>query len=190
MEKAIKEVRLRDLRASDNEGKMIIEGYASVFDEVTDLGWCKEKVSRSAFENCDMSDVCMKYNHGDSKFIMARTRNGSLKLDVDTHGLKVSAELIDTQDNRDLYKMIQERLLEKMSFAFTVRLAEWDYETDLRDIKEIDKLYDVSVVDVPAYDGTEVYARSKEDYEKEKEAYRNRKQLELEKEKLKLKASI
>lgn len=190
MEKAIKEVRLRDLRASEDGEKMIIEGYAAVFDEVTDLGWCQEKVSRSAFENCDMSDVCMKYNHGDSKFIMARTRNGSLKLEVDTHGLKVRAELIDTQDNRDIYKMIQERLLEKMSFAFTVRLAEWDYDTDLRDIKEIDKLYDVSVVDVPAYEGTEVFARSKEDYEAEKQNYRNKKALELEKQKLIAKLSI
>ena len=179
MEKRIKEVRLTEVRALEDE-KMIVEGYAVVFDNETDLGYFKEIIDRQAFNGCDMSDVCMKYNHSDELLIMARTRNNSLQLFVDERGLKVRAELIDTTQNRDLYKMIQAQLLTKMSFAFTVAEEDWNYETDTRRILRIDKLYDVSVVDVPAYDATEIYARSKEQFEEEKRKYEK---LELEKKK-------
>ncbi len=179
MEKRVKEVRLTEVRALEDE-KMIVEGYAVVFDNETDLGYFKEIIDRNAFNGCDMSDVCMKYNHSDELLIMARTRNNSLQLLVDERGLKVRAELIDTTQNRDLYKMIQAQLLTKMSFAFTVAEEEMDYATNTRRILRIDKLYDVSVVDVPAYDATEIYARSKEQYEEEKRKYEK---LELEKKK-------
>lgn len=179
MEKRVKEVRLTEVRALEDE-KMIVEGYAVVFDNETDLGYFKEIIDRNAFNGCDMSDVCMKYNHSDELLIMARTRNNSLQLFVDERGLKVRAELIDTTQNRDLYKMIQAQLLTKMSFAFTVAEEDWDYETDTRRILRIDKLYDVSVVDVPAYEATEIYARSKEQFEEEKRKYEK---LELEKKK-------
>ena len=188
MEKAIKELRLKELRALDDE-KMIVEGYAVVFDSVTDLGWIKEVVDKNAFNGCDMSDVCMKYNHSNELLIMARTRNNSLQLIIDERGLKVRAELIDTTQNRDIYKMIQARLLTKMSFAFIVSEEEVDYETNTRRILRIEKLFDVSVVDVPAYESTEIYARNKEQYEEEKEQYQAGK-LELEKEKLKLLLSL
>ena len=178
MEKAIKEIRFAEMRALDSED-MIIEGYAAVFNQATDLGWCKEMIDSKAFEECDMKDCCLNYNHGQSKAI-ARTRNGSLELLVDAVGLKIRAKLIDTTEGIDIYKSIKEGLLDKMSFAFTVREEKWDYETDTRTITNIDKLYDVSIVDIPAYEGTSVFARSKEEYEKEKEKY---KKLQLEKKK-------
>ena len=62
----------------------------------------------------------MRYNHNDNVMIMARTRNKSLKLIKDEKGLKIEADLLDTQSNRDLYKGIQEGLIDKMSFAFNV----------------------------------------------------------------------
>ena len=189
MEKKIKEVRLKELRAlEDEQEKMIVEGYAIVFDEPTDLGYI-EIIERGALDNCDMSDVCMKYNHEDTTLIMARTRNKSLQLEVDDHGLKIYAELIDTVSNRDIYKSIKAGLLDKMSFAFTVDEAYWDTVDgrDIRRISGIGKLFDVSVVDVPAYDQTEIYARSKEVVEKEQEEYHK---LKFEKEKLLLGLSL
>ena len=166
MEKAIKEMRISELRAlQEDSDEMIVEGYAAVFEQETDLGWCKEIISRDAFNNCNMSDCVFKYNHNDNCLILARTRNKSLELLVDEKGLKIRAKLIDTTQCKDIYKMIQEGLLDKMSFAFSVKKQEWDYETDTRRITEISQLFDVSVVDVPAYDGTEIYARSKETYE-------------------------
>lgn len=189
MENSIKEIRLAEVRASeDSENKeMIVEGYAVVFNQITDLGWCKEIIDRNAFNGADMKDCVLKYNHNDSFLILARTRNKSLELSIDDHGLKIRAKLIDTTNNKDVYKMIKEGLLDKMSFAFTVAERKWDYETDTRTVLRISKLYDVSVVDVPAYDTTEIYARSKEQYEEEKRKY---KELKLEKEKLKLKLSL
>ena len=182
----MKELRLAELRAIEDE-QMIVEGYAVVFDSTTDLGWRKEVIDRNAFEGCDMSDVCMKYNHSDELLIMARTRNNSLQLFVDDRGLRIRAELIDTTQNRDLYKMIQSRLLDKMSFAFTVAEEEIDYDTDTRRILIIYKLFDVAVVDVPAYESTSIYARGKEQEEEEKRKYEEQKEqhkkLELEKKK-------
>lgn len=189
-ETKIKEIRLKELRASEptEDTKMIVEGYAIVFDEPTDLGYI-EVIERGALDNCDMRDVCLKYNHEDDFLIMARTRNKSLQLEVDEHGLKIRAELIDTSSNRDIYKSIQAGLLDKMSFAFIVSDASWDTVDgkDVRRIKGIEKLFDVSVVDVPAYDQTEIYARSKSVAEKEQEEYHK---LKLEKEKLLLQLSL
>lgn len=167
----MKELRIVELRAAEDTERMIVEGYAAVYDSVTNLGWINEVILPGAFDNTDMTDVCMKYNHSDELLIMARTRNNSLQLSVDEHGLKIYAELLDTTQNRDLYKMIRAGLLTKMSFAFTVAREEMDYDTDTRKILEIDKLFDVSVVDVPAYESTEIYARSKEEYEEEKRKY-------------------
>lgn len=187
MEKAVKEIRIAEMRALDSE-EMIIEGYAAVFNQETDLGWCKEVIDPKAFEECDMKDCCLNYNHGQGKAI-ARTRNGSLELIVDSVGLKMRAKLIDTTEGIDIYKSVKSGLLDKMSFAFTVKEEQWDYETDTRRIMNIDKLFDVSIVDIPAYEGTSIFARSKEQYEKEKEQHEANK-LELEKEKLKLLLSL
>ena len=188
MEKAIKEIRLVDMRASEDEG-MVVEGYAAVFDTVTDLGWMHEVIDRHAFDNADMSDIVMKYNHEDSVLPMARTRGGSLTFTIDDHGLKIRAKLPDTSVNKDIYTLIREGVLSKMSFAFTVKSEEYDYDTDTRKILEFDKIFDVSVVDVPAYETTEIYARSREDYEEEKRKYGERK-IAFEKQKLELMLSL
>ena len=188
MEKAVKEIRLVDMRATEDEG-MIVEGYAAVFDTVTNLGWMNEVIDRHAFDNADMSDIVMKYNHEDSVLPMARTRGGSLQFNIDDHGLKIRAKLPETSVNRDIYTLIREGVLSKMSFAFTVKSEEYDYDTDTRKILEFDKIFDVSVVDVPAYETTEIYARSKEEYEEEKRKYEEEK-IAFEKQKLELILSL
>lgn len=182
----MKEIRLIEMRALEDEG-MVVEGYAAVFDSVTNLGWINEVIDRNAFDNADMSDIVMKYNHENNVLPMARTRGGSLQFNIDDHGLKIRAKLPDTSVNRDIYTLIQEGVLSKMSFAFTVKSEEYDYDTDTRRILAFDKIFDVSVVDVPAYESTEIYARSKEEYEEEKRKYEEAKEqhrkLELEKKK-------
>lgn len=190
MEQRVKEVRLREVRATQTDPeKMSIEGYAIVFDESTELYDYTEIIERGALDNCDMRDVCLKYNHEDTYLIMARTRNKSLQLEVDDHGLKIYAELIDTVSNRDIYKSIQAGLLDKMSFAFVVSDATWDIVDgkDVRRITGISKLFDVSVVDVPAYDQTEVYTRSKNAVEEERKEFHD---LKLRKDKLLLLLSL
>lgn len=187
------EQRLIEFRAVDNdEGKMLIEGYAITFDKPAthEYGGYKftEVIKRGALDYTDMTDVPLRYNHNDSWCIMARTRNNSLQLIKDDAGLKIRAELIDTQSNRDIYKSIQEGLIDKMSFAFSVapKGDTWSYGQNetFREVTNIKKLHDVSVVDTPFYDTTSIYARSFELLES------NLKQLDsfdLQKRKLKLK---
>ena len=162
------ETRADGTEETVEENKMVLEGYPIVFNEQTligaeDSGWLEE-IDPHALDSADMSDTPLKYNHQDITPILARVRNGSLKLDVDDKGLHMRAELLDTQQNKDFYKMVQAGLLDKMSFAFNV--LEED-RNDLarpatRYIRKIGRLFDVSIVDVPAYQGTSLQARSKE----------------------------
>lgn len=163
------EQRIVEMRAVNNDDdKMIIEGYAIVYDRPATHKQGNRKftetICRGALDNTDMKDVPLIYNHNDTWCIMARTRNNSLQLIKDDIGLKIRAELIDTQSNRDIYKSIQERLIDGMSFSFTVadNGDEWSYgEVEItRNVRNIEKLYDVSVVDTPFYDTTNVFARS------------------------------
>ena len=163
-----KETRLAEVRLEDADNKMILEGYAIVYDEPTLIGdesyGFVESISRSAITDTAIKDVPMKYNHMDSFLIIARTKNGSLTLTSDDVGLKIRAELLDTQSNQDIFKMVKSGLLDKMSFAFVVSEQEWNRDGDIpkRYIRKIERLYDVSIVDTPAYDKTSIYARSLE----------------------------
>lgn len=158
-----------EMRKEDgaDDGKMIIEGYAAVFDSETLIGsedWgFFESIDKRAFEGANMKDVPLKYNHSDYVPILARTRNKSLELSVDDKGLFIRAELLDTSDSIDMYKRIKAGLIDKMSFAFTVKSEEiTEGRTPHRKITRFDRIFDVSVVDTPAYDDTSIYARSLE----------------------------
>ncbi len=194
----IKETRLADVKFEESEGKMTLEGYAIVFNQETLIGdeayGFVEEIDRRALENTLMKDVPMKYNHMDSFLIIARTKNKSLTLSVDNNGLKVHAELLDTQSNQDIYKMVRSGLLDKMSFAFTVEEQSWNKEGKIpkRTITKIGRLYDVSVVDTPAYDSTSIYARSLESMEVELKAMEleeQKKQVEVMKKKIRIKTN-
>lgn len=163
-------VELRKDDGADSD-KMVIEGYAAVFDSETLIGdraWgFYESIDKRAFEGADMKDVPLKYNHSDAVPILARTRNKSLTLSVDDKGLFIRAELLNTQDGRDMYERIKAGLVDKMSFAFTVKEDDVRYnkendEPPHRKILRFDRIFDVSVVDTPAYDDTSIYARSRE----------------------------
>lgn len=160
--------------ASENEeNKQLVEGYAAVFNQRTLIwesewsGWkYMEVIDRNAFEGADMSDTVFKYNHGDIAMVLARASNNTLTMNTDDKGLRISADIIDTNNGTDVYKLIKRGDLNKMSFAFTVKneRTESDRENKIytRTITAFDKIYDVAVVDFPAYDGTSIQARSKE----------------------------
>ena len=164
-----KETRFSTIAKRDGEedNKMVVEGYAIVFDEETLIGDEErgfiEVIDKNALANTNIKDVPFKYNHNDTTLILARTRNGSLSLEVDEKGLKIRAELIDTTSNVDIYKSIVAGLLDKMSFAFTVKSQSWDRSGKIpkRTITAIDRLFDVSVVDLPAYDQTSIQASAR-----------------------------
>ncbi|MDD3040783.1 HK97 family phage prohead protease [Bacteroides sp.] len=196
------ERRLIEIRAvSNEENKMLVEGYAITYNAPATHQYGRRKftetIRRGALDKTDMKDVPMRYNHNDNIMIMARTRNKSLKLIKDDTGLKIQANLLDTQSNRDLYKAIQEGLIDKMSFAFSVADGgdSWIFgeEETIREVHNIDRLYDVSAVDTPFYDSTSIYARSLElldGEEKRLEGLRKAEELEIMKLKIKMKGKV
>lgn len=154
-----KEIRKLDIqfRAEDTEdGKMEIKGYAAVFNSPETYEYT-EVIDSGAFDETDMSDVVLRYNHNDSFMVLARTRNKSLQLDVDDKGLMIDAVLQDDiTEHKNIYNAIKSGLIDKQSFAFTVEEDQYDYDTDTRTITKIGKLFDVSVVDQPFYNATDV----------------------------------
>ena len=194
-----KEIRKLDIqfRAEENEdNKMEIKGYAAVYDSPETYAYT-ELIAKGAFDESDMSDVVLRYNHNDSFMVLARTRNKSLDLKVDDKGLFMDATLQDDiTEHKNIYNAIKSGLIDKQSFAFTVEEDEYDYETDTRTITKIGKVFDVSVVDQPFYNDTDVSLASKNDdfmarreelrkeYEKEQEEKPTKEQLEKAKQEL------
>ncbi len=165
-----------------------VEGYAAVFESPTVLYSFdgvdfKETIERGAFDSADLRDVILNYNHAGK--VVARTRNKTLQLTVDDRGLLVRARLDGTEEGRKLYEEIRGGYLDKMSFAFSIEDAEFDRETRTRSIKKVQRLYDVSVVSLPAYEDTSISARSffSAVAEEERNALESAALLELEKQK-------
>ena len=164
------EVRVKESESEDEESYGV-EGYACTFNEPYELlNWgdyiVREQIDPHAFDECDMSDVIMQYDHAGRVF--ARNSNGTLQLEVDDHGLKMAADLGGTEIGRQLHEEIKGGYTNKMSFGFTISEDKREVTNDhdanvtivLRTITKIRKLYDVSAVSLPANDGTEISARS------------------------------
>ena len=163
----MKEIRKLDMqfRAVEDTEQMEIKGYAAVFNSPETYDYT-EVIDEKAFDETDMSDVVLRYNHNDSFMVLARTRNKSLNLSVDEKGLMIDATLQDDiTDHKNIYNAIKSGLIDKQSFAFTVEEDEYDYDTDTRTIKKIGKLFDVSVVDQPFYNSTDVSVARSENNE-------------------------
>lgn len=165
------ELRKREVREGE-EKNYIVEGYATTFEEAYELYRdgkyvVREMVSKEAFKDTDMTDVIFQIDHEGR--VYARTRNKSLSLEVDVHGLKTTTDLGLTESSRSVYEDIDKGLYDRMSFAFTVSKDSYTEEEmengDIivtRTILGIGKLYDVSAVSFPANPYTDISARSKD----------------------------
>lgn len=150
------------------EEKKVVEGYASTFNDpyvLWDDKWVtyREQISPKAFDETDMKDVIMQYDHHGRVF--ARITNGTLSVQPDERGLHIEADLGGTELGRQLYEEIRGGYTDKMSFGFTVskdeelRTEDEDGHVDiLRTITGIEKLYDVSAVSIPANPSTSIGA--------------------------------
>lgn len=154
-----------------DENRMIVEGYATTFNQPYELYAYDnrvviEQVDPHAFDECDMTDVIMQYDHQGRVF--ARTRNNTLTIRVDSKGLYIAADLGGTEEGRKLYQEIKDGYTDRMSFGFVVGLDNRTFTEDhdtgtvtvLRTILKIKKLYDVSAVSIPANDMTSISARA------------------------------
>ena len=158
-------------RAEEETEEKKVEGYATTFNEPyvlfeDDEVIFREQVGPNAFDNTDMSDVIMQYDHEGRVF--ARTGNNTLTVTPDEKGLFITADLGGTEIGRNLYEEIRGGYTDKMSFGFIVDKDE-ELRTDaedgrvdiLRTITGISKLFDVSAVSIPANNGTSISATTR-----------------------------
>ena len=180
MEMKKKEIRTIDItnlstRSDEETQTRTISGYAAVFNSPTRL-WedLDEVIAPGAFSRAiSSSDVRCLFNH-DWSNVLGRTKSGTLRLSEDERGLKFEVDLPDTTVARDLIKSMERGDINQCSFGFIPTEETWDYNSTpmLRTIHEVE-LYEVSIVPLPAYEGTEAALRSKEDLEKVVEKRKN-----------------
>ena len=154
---------MRAATESDSGGKRIITGYAVRFDQQTTLFKIddveyKEEIDQGAFNGCDLTDTVFDRGHAMEDKVLARTKNGTLQLSVDSLGLKFTAEIADTQEGRDTYELIRRGDIQGCSFAAVIAEASYDKEKHLRRILRFERLLDVAAVTFPAYDDTPISA--------------------------------
>ena len=164
----IEEEQPIDNNVEEVEEERIIEGYAIVFNELSeDLGGFREMIMPEAVteELINKSDIFYLYNHNNDSIPLARSNHGvgSLELTIDDKGLKYRFNCLNTE----FYQLVQRGDLDKSSFAFSLpndgsgeiweKSSEYNY---IRKITKIEQLFDCSAVLVPAYSATELYARN------------------------------
>ena len=161
-----------EVRAEDTENGHIITGRPIVYNSRTDLGWFDEIIEQGALDGADLTDVRFLVNHDTRKIPLARSRrnngNSTMQMSVDSFGLnldKVDLDIENNADARALYSAVKRGDITGMSFMFSIDHEEWeDLESDhpTRHIWKIGSVVEVSAVTFPAYESTDIYARSKE----------------------------
>jgi HK97 family phage prohead protease len=154
---------VRDVEARQAEdGTMRLAGYAAVFDDPSVPLPFVERIAPGAFRKTlsETPDVRLLINH--EGLPLARTKNGTLTLTEDSRGLYMDAEIADTTEGRDLYKLVERGDVDQMSFAFRVIRQKWSEDRSMRTLIELSLADgDVSIVTYPAYPTTSVEARER-----------------------------
>lgn len=160
-----------EVRAEETEQGTIITGRPIVYNSRTDIGYFDEIIEGGALDKTDLTDVRFLVNHDTNRIPLARSRrnngNSTMQLSVNEFGMDIRVTL-DTENNseaRALYSAVQRGDITGMSFMFGVDDEEWenlDSDHPTRRIKSISTVVEVSAVTFPAYDSTEINARSKE----------------------------
>lgn len=163
-----------EVRAIENDsGEKIITGRPIVYEAKTDLGFFDEVIARGALDGADLKDVRFLVNHNTRNIPLARSRrnngNSTMKLSVDYEGMNIDFVKLDVENNseaRALYSAVKRGDITGMSFMFSIDDAEWrDLESNhpTRIIRKIGTVVEVSAVTFPAYEATEINARSREE---------------------------
>lgn len=168
-----------EVRAEENERGKTITGRPIVYNSRTDLGLFDEIIESGALSRTDLTDVRFLVNHDISRIPLARSRrnngNSTMHLTVDEAGMGIRVNL-DTENNaeaRALYSAVERGDISGMSFMFGIRGEEWeelDSDHPTRKITDISTVVEVSAVTFPAYESTEINARSKEALENARSA--------------------
>lgn len=160
-----------DLRAErrSEENIGVIVGRPIVYESKTDLGYFDEIIARGALDKADLRDVLFFVNHDLSKIPVARSRNNNknstMQLIVDNDGMGIRANLdLNNTESNNLFSAVERGDITGMSFMFIIESEEWDdlnKEHPTRTIKAISRVIEVSAVNFPAYEDTEINTRNK-----------------------------
>ena len=160
------ELRVNPTNIEANEdGSMTVSGYVNRTEQYSNLlgrtQRFKEKISKGAWEKAinDSKEIHFLAEHDNNK-ILASTRNGSLQLTEDEHGLYMTATISPTSWGKDYYTLIKDGILNNMSFGFRAVKDAWRNMGDHfeRIVNELE-LFEVSVVRDPAYSSSSISAR-------------------------------
>ena len=165
----MKEVRITEVRAqeptADGNGTLLIVGTPIVYDTPTTIndptGSYTEVIKRGALDGADLTDSRLLVNHDLTRIPLARTPK-TMQFKITDKGLEMTAELPDTEEARSAYTAVKRGDLTGMSFAFTVPEGgdSYDAKTNTRTITKIANVYEVSLVNFPAYPTASAEARS------------------------------
>ena len=137
-----------------------LEGYASVFGVETRIKDFREVVMPGAFSASLKRDVLALVDHDPAK-VLGRTKSGTLQLKEDSKGLRFSVALPDTSLARDVLELVNRGDVGGCSFSFQVAPGGERWQGKRRELRSV-VLFEISIVSAwPAYQGTEVHARSK-----------------------------
>jgi uncharacterized protein len=148
------EVRTNQIEMRAEGDGRTFTGYAALFNEPSLPLPFTEYIRPGAFKRSLQSRnrMMLLWNH-DTSNPLASTRNGSLKLEEDARGLKVTATLPQTSLANDLSVLIREGVIDSMSFGFSVKRDTWSQDGQTRYLEDV-TLYEVSLVSTPAYEAT------------------------------------
>ena len=183
-----REYRSFDLikRDEGEANEFIVEGYASTFEAYPlmeiDGEVYSEKIDRHAFDDADMTDVVFLLDH--TGRVYARTKNNTVALSIDDHGLLTRTDLSKTEAARAVAEDIRVGNYSQMSFAFTVDQDHFDAESRTRVIDRIKKVYDISAVAFPANPNTDIGLSMRDYFDGEIEAIKEAERLQREAEEL------
>lgn len=160
------------LASVTGDGEQIITGRPIVYNSRTNLGDFDEVIDAGALDKTDLTDVRFLVNHNTSMIPLARSRrnngNSTMKITPDSEGLNIDFVKLDTENNSDarsLYSAVSRGDVTGMSFMFFVDGERWEnLESDhpVRHITNISRVLELSAVTWPAYESTEIFARSEE----------------------------
>lgn len=151
--------------AGDSGSDRLIVGYGAVFNTLSEnLGGFREIIAPGAFDGRLEDDVRALFNH-DRNIVLGRIAANTLKLSVDSEGLRYEITPPDTQAARDLIVSMDRGDIDQSSFGFYVDEDSWDEDEDgrvVRTVKKLKRLFDVSPVTFPAYPDAPSSARDLE----------------------------
>jgi HK97 family phage prohead protease len=150
-----------DVGNLDTRGRTV-HGYASVYgalsEPLADLNGGRERFAPGAFTSVVGGDVRALLNH-DPNEVLGRTKSGTLRLFDEPKGLRFELDLPDSPLGQNMRTAVERGDIDGASFRFDVGDEDWD--GDVRTIKSVKALHDVSLASYPAYTAASVELRTR-----------------------------